>query len=201
MILIIQHGKVFATHADKQKDEITFALYPQADAILHTVAEMNIQRGDADPRLTHPEYIVGASAALSTIYATLTFSGGDGKTPIIGVKPGHATKGVLQIAGDLRATPDAPGLPVNINFAWRITIRQIISEADPQTIGSFPVDGCQVANNQIAMIFDPEALGIDHGIYMISDRDFTTISGAAFGLPSDYQVKLVGGNKIFKVLK
>ena len=133
----------------------------------------------------------------------MTLSGGDGKAPILGLKLGHATKGVMTISGDLRATPDAPGLPVNITFAWRITIRSVVSEFCTTPAGaSVPADGCRVTNNVIAWTgFDPAAVGLGVGIYMITDEDFATIQGAAFGLASDYQIKLIGGAKFFKVYK
>lgn len=111
---------------------------------------------------------------LPSIYATLTFSGGDGKLPMIGVKLGHISKGILMINGDLRATPAVAGLPKSITFEWRITLRKIVSEFTTTPIDSFPVDGCTVMNNIISM---------------------------AFGLSSDYTVKLVGGPKCFKVLR
>lgn len=159
------------------------------------------QRTQAELEAT-PEYQAWAGTQpLPAIYATLAFSGGDGKAPVIGVKPGHPQRGVLQIAGDLRATPDAPGLPVSITFEWRITLRKVISEFALTPIDSFSVDGCTVVNNVISMAFDPAGLGVSPGIYVISDEDFATVPGAAFGLPSDYQVKLVGGNKLFKVLR
>lgn len=168
-----------------------------------------------DPFYTYPRFVAFCSRIAQyqaaydlahqveppTIYATLSFSGGDGKIPI-GLKLGHATKGVMDITGDLRAAPDAPGLPVNVSYAWRITIRRVVSEFATQVVGSVPVDGCTVVNNAITWTgFNPETAGLSQGIYMISDEDFAPISGAAFGLPQDYQVTLVGGNKFFKVLK
>ena len=149
----------------------------------------------------HAAYDAAHQVEPPTIYATLSFSGGDGKTPI-GLKLGHATKGVMDISGDLRATPSAPGLPVSVSYAWRITIRRVVSEFAQQVVGSVPVDGCTVTNNVIAWPgFNPEMAGLTQGNYMISDEDFATIPGAAFGLASDYRVKLVGGSKFFKVLK
>ena len=109
--------------------------------------------------------------------------------------------GQMPITGDLRLSPDTPGLPVNITFAWRITLRKVVSENVPTPIDSFPVDGCTVSNNVINMTFDPAVLGVAPGVYLISDEDFATIPGASFGLASDYQVKLVGGAKLFKVLR
>ena len=162
------------------------------------------RRTDAELQAT-PEYqtwLAAHPAALPAIYVTLTLSGGDGKTPIVGAKLGHATQGTLDITGDLRLTPDAPGLPVSINFAWRVTLRKIISEFDATAIDSVPVDGCQVVNNVITWTgFNPEAVGLSAGVYMITDADFATVSGALFGLPNDFRVVLVGGNKFFKVLK
>ena len=162
------------------------------------------RRTDAELQAT-PEYQAWLAAhpeALPAIYLTFDISGGDGKTPIVGAKLGHATQGTLDITGDLRLTPDAPGLPVSINFAWRVTLRKIISEFDATAIDSVPVDGCQVVNNVITWTgFNPEAVGLSAGVYMITDADFATVSGALFGLPNDFRVVLVGGNKFFKVLK
>ena len=162
------------------------------------------QRTEAELQAT-PEYqawLAAHPAELPAIYVTLTLTGGDGKTPIVGVKLGHPTQGTLDITGDLRLTPDAPGLPVTINFAWRITLRKIISEFDATAIDSVPVDGCQVVNNVITWTgFNPEAVGLSAGVYQITDADFATVSGALFGLSSDFRVVLVGGARFFKVLK
>ena len=162
------------------------------------------QRTDTELQAT-PEYqawLAAHPAELPAIYVTLALSGGDGKTPIVGVKLGHPSQGTLNITGDLRLTPDAPGLPVSINFAWRVTLRKIVSEFDTTAIDSVPVDGCQVVNNVITwMGFNPEAVGLSTGVYMITDADFATVSGALFGLPNDFRVVMVGGNKFFKVLK
>ena len=152
-----------------------------------------------------PEYqawLAAQPTELPAIYVTLALSGGDGKAPIVGAKLGHPTQGTLDITGDLRLTPDAPGLPVSINFAWRVTLRKIISEFDTTAIDSVPVDGCQVVNNVITWAgFNPEAVGLSAGVYMITDADFATVSGALFGLPNDFRVVLVGGARFFKVLK
>lgn len=162
------------------------------------------QRTDAELQAT-PEYqawLAAQPTELPAIYLTLAISGGDGKTPIVGAKLGHATQGTLDFLGDLRLSPDTPGLPFNINFAWRITLRKVISEFNATAIDSVPVDGCEIINNVIEWRgFDPAAVGLSAGIYAISDADFATISGAAFGLSSDVRVVLVGGNKFFKVLK
>ena len=162
------------------------------------------RRTDAELQAT-PEYqawLAAQPTELPAIYVTLALSGGDGKAPIVGVKLGHPTQGTLDITGDLRLTPDAPGLPVSINFAWRVTLRKIISEFDTTAIDSVPVDGCQVVNNVITWAgFNPEAVGLSAGVYMITDADFATVSGALFGLPNGFRVVLVGGNKFFKVLK
>ena len=162
------------------------------------------QRTDAELQAT-PEYqawLAEQSTELPAIYVTLELSGGDGKWPIVGVKLGHPTQGTLNITGDLRLTPDVPGLPVSINFAWRVTLRKIISEFDTTAIDSVPVDGCQVVNNVITWAgFNPEAVGLSAGVYMITDADFATVSGALFGLPNDFRVVLVGGARFFKVLK
>lgn len=162
------------------------------------------QRTDAELQAT-PEYqawLAAQPTELPAIYVTLALSGGDGKAPIVGVKLGHPTQGTLDITGDLRLTPDAPGLPVSINFAWRVTLRKIISEFDTTAIDSVPVDGCQVVNNVITWEgFSPETVGLSAGVYMITDADFATVNGALFGLPNDFRVVLVGGNKFFKVLK
>lgn len=162
------------------------------------------RRTDAELQAT-PEYqawLAAQPTELPAIYVTLALSGGDGKAPIVGAKLWHPTQGTLDITGDLRLTPDAPGLPVSINFAWRVTLRKIISEFDTTAIDSVPVDGCQVVNNVITWAgFDPAAVGLSAGVYMITDADFALINGAPFGLPNDFRVVLVGGNKFFKVLK
>lgn len=162
------------------------------------------RRTDAELQAT-PEYqawLAAHPAELPAIYLTLAISGGDGKTPIVGANLGHATQGTLDFLGDLRLSPDTPGLPFNINFAWRITLRKVISEFNATAIDSVPVDGCEIINNVIEWRgFDPAAVGLTAGIYAISDADFATLSGAAFGLSSDVRVALVGGNKFFKVLK
>ena len=162
------------------------------------------RRTDAELQAT-PEYQAWLAAhpeALPAIYLTLDISGGDGKTPIVGAKLGHATQGTLDFLGDLRLSPDTPGLPININFAWRITLRKVISEFNATAIDSVPVDGCEIVNNIIEWRgFDPAAVGLTAGIYAISDADFATLSGAAFGLSSNVRVAIVGGTKYFKVLK
>lgn len=134
-----------------------------------------------------------------TIYATLALSGGDGKTPL-GLKLGHVSKGVMTISGDLRATPETSGLPIAVSAAWRITVRKVVSEYCTTTIDSYAVEGLTIADNIISWTrFDPRTLGMSPGVYMITDEDFDTISGAAYGLASDYKVRLVGGNAFFKV--
>lgn len=158
------------------------------------------QRTQAELEAT-PEYQAwSGTLPLPTIYATMTFQGGDGKDPI-GLKLGDMQTGSMLVSGDLRATPDTPGLPVSITYAWRVTIRKIISERDKTTIDSLAVDGCTVSANQIDMVFNPTALQLSPGVYMISDQDFAPVRGALFGLPSDYKVKLIGGDKIFKIVR
>ena len=136
---------------------------------------------------------------MPTIYATLAFAGGDGKTPI-GLKLGHASKGVMDISGDLRAAPETSGLPIAVSASWRITIRKVVSEYCTATIDSYAVEGLAITDNVIAWTgFNPAILGMSPGVYMITDEDFDVISGAAYGLASDYKVSLVEGNKFFKV--
>lgn len=176
--------------------DLIAAQYESEDAFraLHGDPAEWEKRAVPDELLTPPE--------LPVIYAALTLSGGDGKTPL-GLKLGHPQKGIMTINGDLRATPDAPGgLPISISYEWRISLCKVRSEINPTVIDSIPLDGVSVINNQITWEgFDPQTLGIGPGIYMISDQDFAPIPGAAFGLPSDYRVELVNGPVFFKVLR
>ena len=149
------------------------------------------------PPPTEPE--TPPEPEMPTIYATLTLSGGDGKTPL-GLKLGHASNGVMDISGDLRATPETSSLPISVSTSWRITVRKVISEYCTTTIDSYTVEGLTIANNVISWTgFNPAALGMSPGVYMITDEDFDTISGAAYGFASDYKVSLIGGKKFFKV--
>lgn len=174
---------------------------PCADGFLRlaTAAEILAWR-------TTPE----AATGLPTIYATLEFSGGDGKDPI-GMKLDHATKGTMSITGELRALPDVPGsLPVSITFQepWRITIRKVVSEFDTSPTGSRSVDGISVVDNVISWTvdgevaaFDPALLKLESGIYMITADDFAPVDGTPYGLSGSYRVELVGGDHFFKVLQ
>jgi len=97
-------------------------------------------------------------------------------------------------------SPEVSGLPIAVSASWRITIRKVVSEYCTTTIDSYAVEGLTIASNVIAWTgFNPATLGMLPGVYMITDEDFDTISGAAYGLASDYKVSLVGGNVFFKV--
>jgi len=211
VLLVIQDHRVVAVHRPTQIAEITLDLYPGANAIKLVAVPAGLEPtvGQTDPTLEHPDWLVGDAADdMPVIYAVLEFSGGDGKDPV-GLKLGHATKGTMAITGELRAVPDIAGsLPVSIAYAWRITIRKVVSEYVTTPIGSASIDGITVAENRLSWqvdgieaAFDPEQVGLDPGVYQINDADFAPVSGAAFSLPSDYRVELVGGPKFFKVLK
>jgi len=71
MIIVIQAGKVWATHSSSQKTEITSALYPEADKIIELVEGVACQPGDDDPTIANPGDLAGVLfAPVQVTYTT-----------------------------------------------------------------------------------------------------------------------------------
>jgi hypothetical protein len=146
-----------------------------------------------------PEYQAWISAnpsALPKLYVTLTISGGDGGNPP-GINLSDQAQNSLTLTGHIRIDPSNPATTLPISKSWRFTICKVRSELRPDVIDS-TVKTATLTNGAISM-----TLMLDTpGVYMLSANDFDLIRAAdfpQFGLTSDYQVLLVGGDHFFKV--
>lgn len=214
-MLIVQNNQIIGATGQKVDYPMLAPIYHESGAGWYTCdnadgtySEANIvnlhKRSLAEVQAT-PEYqawIGQHPESLPAIYCDLTFAGGDEKTPILGIKLGHPSKGIMSILGVLQ---DAGGnaLPVTLpDFQWRITVCKIRAESNPIVMDSVPVDGVLISNNTVSMAaFDPETAGLTPGVWAIFEEDFAILSAAQFGLDQDYRVSLTENPVMFKVLK
>ena len=168
--------------------------FPDSDGTIYHLHKRTLAELHATPE--YQAWIGANPSNLPKLYVTLEITGGDAGNPP-GINLSNIDQNSLGLIGHIRLDPSNPATTLPITKSWRFTICKVRSELRPDVIDS-TVKSAELTNGAISM-----TLMLDTpGVYMLSANDFDLIRAAdfpQFGLTSDYQVLLVGGDHFFKV--
>lgn len=145
-----------------------------------------------------PDPVLTETAEYPEIWATLTFSDGDGKAPPGINLDGPIVERHLVIDGDIRLYKDVPeSVITQFTNSFRITIRKIVSEFEDTAVDSYSIV-IGFTNGVVSSINnDPtkEYYNSAPGVYEINEDDFAIVD--FYG--TLYKVRLADNPAYFKV--